>query len=268
MRTRSHGTVAEFNDGSGQGVAVTYGGPREHAVPRALGLAELPRVVADYAAAARAAMHAGFDGVEVHAAHGYLLDQFLSDGVNTRTDGYGGGAAQRCRLLLEVVQAVAAVCGAGRVGVRLSPTLPGSITYYGTTTSDHEQVYGHAVKALDALGLAYLLLTEPRWAGREGETIDTRLPPLYRRLWRGVLIGSSGFTPASAAEAVAAGQYDAIAFGRWFISNPDLPLRIRRGLPLSRYDRSTFYGGGEEGYTDYPAHDQGAPSRRGTVAKL
>ena len=253
--------------------AVTYAGSEECATPRALTLQELPRLVEDYRRAARNALRAGFDGVELHAAHGYLLDQFLQDGVNVRTDAYGGSVGNRCRLLFEVVGALREVVGAGRLGVRLSPTTLDPATgrqnqlYYAATCSDPDATYAHAVAGLNGRGLAYLLLTEPRWTGRDDGDFATDKgfgKPLsnakYRDIYRGTLMAAGGFTPASAAEAVAAGTYDLVAFGRWFLSNPDLPERIRTGAQLNVYDRDTFYhatidGGGDEGYTDYPSLD-------------
>jgi len=256
----SAGAVGITNSKGKPGKTMTYKGPKPHAVPRPFELEEIPRLVDDYRRAARNAMRAGFDGVEVHSAHGYLIDQFLCDGVNNRTDAYGGSIPNRIRLLLEVTEACVAVWGPGRVAVRLSPLSKGSMTYYGTTTTDPLEIYSAAVSALNRFPLAYLLLTEPRWSGRHDGNIDKDPSfgmdlvngDVYRKLYKGTLMGSSGFTPASAARAVEGGTYDVIAFGRWFISNPDLPEKIRSGAPLSRYNRATFYSPGPEGYTDYP----------------
>lgn len=236
-------------------------------VPRALETVELTRLVADYRNATRCAMLAGFDGVEVHAAHGYLLDQFLRSGTNQRTDQYGGSSENRCRLLFEVLVAVLAEAGPGRVSVRLSPTQPGSANFFGAADenlldSDGLHVtYGHVVRELNSLPLAYVLFTEPRWHGGKYDNNVEKDPGfnmpitnsvMYRKVYRGVLMAAGGFTPQSAEGAVQTGTCDMIAFGRWFIANPDLPQRIRVGAPLNRYVRDTFYSYEEEGYTDYP----------------
>jgi len=238
-----------------------------NAVPRALETDEIPRLVADYRHAARCAMRAGFDGVEVHAAHGYLLDQFLCSGTNRRTDAYGGSHENRCRLLMEVLSVVVEEAGAGRVAVRLSPTQPGAANFFGAEDENIMDAnglhvtYGYIVKRLNDLPLAYVLFTEPRWHGGKYDNDVEKDPghnmPLtnslaYRGACRGVLMAAGGFTPASAQAAVGDGFCDLVAFGRWFISNPDLPQRIRAGAPLNRYVRDTFYTYGEEGYTDYP----------------
>ena len=259
----------------------TYDGKVAHATPRALPLDEIPRLLADYRRAARNALRAGFDGVELHAAHGYLIDQFLQDGVNVRTDDYGGSIENRCRLLFDVVDTLSATVGAGRLAVRLSPTTIDPATgrqnqlYYGTTSTDPDGTYAHAVAGLNRWPLAYLLLTESRWTGKDDHDVhsDTGFAkPLtnakYRRIYKGTLVAAGGFTPAAAEEAVAEGTYDMIAFGRWFLSNPDLPEKLRTGAPLNVYDRATFYtptafGGDGTGYTDYPSADGtvGAPGK-------
>ena len=241
-----------------------YSWDRPAAIPRALGTDEISRVIGDYQTAARNALRAGFDYVELHAAHGYLLEQFMHDGVNQRTDRYGGSIANRCRFLFELVAALLDVGGAGRLGVRLSPTAVDPATgkahqtYFGVHSSDPVALYRHAVEGLNHCPLAYLLLTEPRVGGLSVAPEDDRSHAhplrntLYRELYRGCLIGAGGFTPRSAAEAVASGAYDLIAFGRWFLANPDLPERLRQQRTLNVYDRRTFYGGGAEGYIDYP----------------
>mmetsp|Transcript_101103 Transcript_101103/g.286565 ORF Transcript_101103/g.286565 Transcript_101103/m.286565 type:complete len:421 (-) Transcript_101103:115-1377(-) len=244
---------------------ITYEGVKDYATPRPLEAHEIPRIIADYKHAAANAKRAGFDAVELHAAHGYLIDQFIQDGVNRRTDKYGGSVENRCRLLFEVVEGLCEVMGAGRVGVRLSPTTlvngRQNQVYFGATCSDPDEVYARAVAGLNAFPLAYLLLSEPRWSGLGDEDPGTDAgfaQPLsnakYRSIYRGTLMAAGGFTPKTAADAVAAGTYDLVAFGRWFISNPDLPERIRAGAPLNVYDRSTFYdpAAGASGYTDYP----------------
>ena len=196
----------------------------------------------------------------MHGANGYLLEQFLQSRTNLRTDAYGGSIANRARLLLEVTQAVIAVWGAARVGVRLSP--------YGVANdsgeADPDPLYRHVIAELAALRPAYLHLIEPRASGAGQRDVDHQNVPsaaaLYRSLWPTVLIAAGNFTPDTAAASVADGIADAIAFGRYFISNPDLPERLRSGTPFTPYNRATFYGGEAEGYTDYPAH---APAQAG-----
>jgi N-ethylmaleimide reductase len=224
--------------------------------PRALETEEVGQVVEAFRQAAVNAKAAGFDGVEIHGANGYLLEQFLQSHTNLRTDQYGGSIENRARLLLEIAQAVIAVWGANRVGVRLSP--------YGVANGSREAepmpLYTHVVKALDPLGLAYLHFIEPRSSGAGRAEVNWQNVPsamvLFRPLWRRVLISAGGFTGETAEAAIAQGHADAIAFGRIFISNPDLPRRLRHGFPLTPYQRATFYGGEATGYTDYPAHEQ------------
>ena len=203
---------------------------------------------------------AGFDGVEIHGANGYLLEQFLQSRSNQRTDQYGGSIENRARLLLEIVQAAIGVWGANRVGVRLSPYGIAN----GSGEADPMPLYSYVVKALDALGLAYLHIIEPRSSGAGRAEVNWQNVPsamvLFRPLWRGVLIAAGGFTGETAEAAIAQGHADAIAFGRIFISNPDLPNRLRHGFPLTPYNRATFYSGEEKGYTDYPVYDQLAPA--------
>ncbi|KAH9245933.1 hypothetical protein BASA81_016573 [Batrachochytrium salamandrivorans] len=231
--------------------------------PRQLTKEELTgRLVQDYVKAAEAAKRAGFDAVEIHCAHGYLIDQFLNNQVNTRTDEFGGSIENRLRLMHLVVEAVIKVFGTPeRVAVRLSPTYEDSLTYYDTRDSNPTELYREAVKSLAKYGLAYLLLTEPRWTGgasNNDPTKDAMMTLPLRNTWaRQVyphkIIGAGGFTPTSAKEAIETGAYDAIAFGRWFISTPDLVRRLKEGLPLNVYDRATFYVRDDVlGYVDYP----------------
>ncbi len=224
--------------------------------PRALQTEEVGQVVEAFRQAAVNARQAGFDGVEIHGANGYLLEQFLQSHTNLRTDKYGGSIENRARLLLEITQAVIAVWSANRVGVRLSP--------YGVANGSGEAepmpLYSHVVKALDQLGLAYLHFIEPRSSGAGRAEVNWQNVPsamvLFRPLWRGVLIAAGGFTGETAEAAVAQGHADAIAFGRIFISNPDLPQRLQHGFPLTPYNRATFYGGEAAGYTDYPVYSE------------
>ena len=220
--------------------------------PRALETAEIAGIVADFKKGAQNAKAAGFDGVEVHGANGYLLDQFLHDGSNKRTDTYGGSIENRARLLLEIVDACTSVWGKGRVGVRLSP--------YGTfndmNDSDPVALFTYVISQLSTRQIAFLDLIEPRSSSAGGgDKVVSDVPrtaELFRQYFKGFLISAGGHTPESAKEDVAKGLADGVAFGRYFISNPDLPERIRLGVPLNKYDRSTFYGGTEKGYTDYP----------------
>lgn len=222
--------------------------PVPYETPRALERHEIPGIIEAYREGARDAMAAGFDGVEIHGANGYLLQQFLDDSSNKRTDIYGGSVENRARLLIEVTQALIEIWGADRVGVRLSPFG----TYNDVGDSDPVGLYGHVLTRLNELGIAYVSLIEARTSA--GMEIDT--PQEIRQLrpfWPGTLILAGGFTAESADEAIQTGLADAVAFGRQFIANPDLPARLRLGAPLNRYDRATFYGGGAAGYVDYPA---------------
>jgi N-ethylmaleimide reductase len=210
-------------------------------------------------------MEAAFDGVEIHAANGYLLEEFLQRRSNQRDDAYGGPIEHRARLVIEVAQAVADVSGADRVGIRLSP--------YGIANDSGEDdalpLYTHVIGALGRLGLAYLHLIEPRASGAGQAEVDHQGVPsgaaTFRPVWPGVLITAGNFRADSAAATLAAGDADAIAFGRLFIANPDLPARLRLGAPLNAYQRATFYGGDAEGYTSYPGLDDTAP-KLGTAA--
>ena len=242
-------------------------------LPRALETSEIARVCEDYAHAARNAMAAGFDCVELHAGHGYLVNQFLCDSTNHRTDQYGGAIENRCRFLFDVVEALVNAAGPGRVGVRLSPTFQEHIQYFDVSDSDPEATYGAAIQGLNDFPLAYLLLTEPRAGGLSASAQDDPAfsTPLssarFRKLYHGTLMAAGGFTPETAAKAVEDRQYDLIAFGRWFLSNPDLPSRIQRGSPLNVYDREKFYTNGAEGYTDYP-DEAGAMGVSGKYAMM
>lgn len=230
------------------GNAVTYEGPKPFVTPRALETAEIPAIVEQFRQGARSALKAGFDGVEIHGANGYLPDQFLRDGTNKRADEYGGPVWNRARFLLEVTKAAAESFGANRVGVRLSP----SSTFNDMRDSNPRETFGYAVKELDKLGLAYLHLTA-------GEAADERhggtIVPLsyFRPLFRGPIIGANGFDWASASAALGSGDVDLVAFGRLYLANPDLPERMKLGGPFNPLDAATMYGGTERGYTDYPA---------------
>jgi N-ethylmaleimide reductase len=219
--------------------------------PRALETSEIAGIIEDFRRAAINAKDAGFDGVEVHGANGYLLDQFLQDGSNQRSDQYGGSIENRARFLLEVVDAVTGVWGNGRVGVRLSP--------YGTFNdmrdSDPVKLFTYVLAQLSQRKIAYVHLIEPRSSGAGGgDGVVENVPDtaeLFRTAFKGPLLSAGGYSADTAKQVVAAGLADAVAFGRFFISNPDLPRKIEEGVPFTPYDRSTFYGGSEKGYTDY-----------------
>jgi N-ethylmaleimide reductase len=201
--------------------------------------------VAGFRQAAANALAAGFDGVEVHGANGYLLDQFLRDGCNRRSGPYGGPVANRARLLLEVVDAAAAVWGGDRVGVRISP-LNG---FNGMSDRDPVGVTRHVAAELDRRGVAYLHLMRADFTGQHQGDVVTPA----RAVFRGALVGNMGYGAEEAAAAITAGTYAAVAFGRAFISNPDLPARLAAGAPLADPDPATFYTPGPQGYTDYPS---------------
>ena len=232
-----------------EGHAYSDEGEVEFTTPRSLELHEIPSIIADFRRGAERALEAGFDGVEIHGANGYLPDQFLQDGSNIRTDEYGGSIENRARFLLEVTEAVASAWGGERVGVRIAP----SGTYGSMRDSDPEGTFGYVAEQMNRFGLAYLHIIEPRIKGID--LIRASQEPIaaqhLRPKFTGTIIAAGGFTQHSAEAILEAGDADLVAFGRFFISNPDLPNRFRTGAPLSNCDRSTFYGGDERGYTDY-----------------
>ena len=219
---------------------------------RALTVPEIAEVIQDYRRAAERAIDAGFDGVELHAANGYLVDQFLQNGSNRRDDEYGGSVANRVRLLFEIVAELTSVWGGTRVAVRLGPYG----TWNGMSDSDPDGLFSHAIAGLNQFGLAYLHLIEPRIAG--SDLVSPDKGPIatehLRSIWKGRLVSAGGFEPETAERTVSSGLTDAIAFGRYFVSNPDLPCRIKNRLQLSPYDRGTFYTFDANGYTDYPSY--------------
>jgi N-ethylmaleimide reductase len=220
-------------------------GKKPYETPRELRDDEIPGIVAGFQEAARNAQRAGFDGVEVHGANGYLLDQFLRDGSNRRSGPYGGSQANRARLLLEVTDAVIGVWGAGRVGVRISPLN----SFNDMKDSDPVSLTSFVAAELNRRGIAYLHLMRADFFGAQKGDVVTPA----RAAFRGVLMGNMGYTPAEAASAVSAGTLDTVAFGHHFISNPDLVARVRSGAVLVEPDPATFYSPGPRGYTDYPA---------------
>lgn len=231
------------------GEAHTYAGKQPYAEARPLALAEIPRVVDDYARAARNAIAAGFDGVQIHGANGYLIDQFLRDNSNLRDDDYGGSPENRIRLLREVTQAVAAEIGADRTAVRLSP----NGDTQGVKDSDPATLFPLAARALSDIGIAFLELREPGPDGTFGRTRQEKVSPLIRKAFSGPLVLNSDYGKANGQAALASGVADAIAFGRTFLANPDLPERFRRDAPLNADVMATWYSQGPEGYVDYPA---------------
>ncbi|NIX77774.1 alkene reductase [Microvirga terricola] len=213
--------------------------------PRALELSEIPGILRDYEQAARNAKEAGFDGVEIHGANGYLLDQFMKDGSNKRTDAYGGSIENRVRLTVETVDAVLKVWDKSRVGIRLSPAPVND-----AADSDPQAVFSHVVKKLDHLGIGYIHMIEGVTQG-DRNAVNVDYGDL-RRSFRGAYIANNNYDRAMAAEAIASGRADLVAFGRLYISNPDLVERFQLNAKLSEPDRPTFYGGDDHGYTDYP----------------
>jgi N-ethylmaleimide reductase len=228
-----------------EGQTWTEAGQKEYSKPRALEVSELPGIVEDFRRAAQNAKEAGFDGVEIHGANGYLLDQFTQDGTNKRTDNYGGSIANRLRFPLEVVDAVVSVWGADRVGYRLSPYFTG----HSMSDSNPIATFSQLVDELNQRKLGYIHVVD-------SATASERITPLLRELFDGTYIVAEGFDLDSATDAIARDEADLVAFGKPFISNPDLPERYRNDKPLAEWDASTFYaagpGGDAQGYTDYP----------------
>lgn len=224
------------------------GQPAKYPVPRPLEIPEIKAIVKEFAQGAKNALEAGFDGVEIHGANGYVIDQFLKDKVNMRTDEYGGSIENRCRFALEVVEAVVEAIGAERVGIRLSPfnefldcidTHPYSTNIY-------------LLEQLNKYNLAFIHMVEPR-VPSNGDNVETQhsLTP-FRKVWHGTFISAGGHTRQTGIECVRDGEADLVCYGRHFLANPDLPKRFALNAPLNKYDRNTFYTQGEEGYADYP----------------
>jgi N-ethylmaleimide reductase len=238
------------------GIVSTPTGWKPPSPARALEISEIPQLVEDYRRAAERAKAAGFDGVELHGANGYLIDQFLQDGSNRRTDAYGGSIANRARLLLEVMEMLVAVWGKGRVSVRIGP----GGTYNGMSDSNVDALFDYVANELKKFELAYLHVIEPRVRGNtvikegEGAIASERL----RKVFDGKIVAAGGFEPDTAEQTVETGIADMVAFGRNFVANPDLVRRIRERLPLNAYDRDTFYTFEAKGYIDYPFYDEAA----------
>ncbi|MFJ3484392.1 alkene reductase [Pseudomonas sp. NPDC090202] len=239
------------------GVAYTTEGWVPNTPNRALTIEEIAGLVESFRSAAERGLKAGFDGVELHGANGYLVDQFLQDNSNKRTDVYGGSFENRARFLLQVTDALISVWGHERVAVRLGP----SGTWGDMGDSDPQSLFSYVAQQLAPLNLAYLHLIEPRILGNVEDENANPAPiaaQLIRQHYTGVIIAAGGFDGASAEAILQAGDADLVAFGRHFIANPDLPKRLRDGLPLNAYDRPTFFGGTEVGYTDYAFYEEEA----------
>jgi N-ethylmaleimide reductase len=230
------------------GQAWTTNGMEAFVTPRALETDEIPGIVEDFRRGAAYARDAGFDGVELHGANGYLIDQFLRDSTNKRTDRYGGSASNRARFLIEVTQALIGEWGGERVGVRLSPTNP----YNDIADSNPAATFSTAVDELDRLGIAYLHIVEP---GPDDPVATGEMPDIgfFRNIWRGPLIANKGYDLERANAVLRDGTADLVSFAALYLANPDLDQRFRRGGPFNPPDRKTFYGGAAKGYTDYPA---------------
>ena len=255
MGRQGHSSVFEAQPVSSSatataGQAHTYEGKKDFETARPLHIDEIPGLLDDYARATENALAAGFDGVQIHAANGYLIDQFLRDNANFRDDRYGGSPENRIRLLREVAERVAKVAGADRTGVRLSPNGDSQ----GVDDSDPKSVFVPAAKALSDIGIAFLELREPGPDGTFGRTDVPKLSPEIRDAFGGALILNSDYRTVEEAQAkIDEGTADAISFGRPFIANPDLVDRLKTGAPLAKDDMKTWYSQGPEGYIDYPA---------------
>ena len=236
---------------TGPAKAHTYEGKKTYEQARPLRRDEMPGILDDYRNAARNAHEAGFDGVQIHAANGYLIDQFLRDGTNLRDDEYGGSIENRTRLLREVVEAVVGIAGADRTGVRLSP----NGETQGTDDSHQDALFPAAAAALAPFGLAFLELREPGFEGTFGQASGAPVAPAIKAAFKGPLVLNSDYDGASGQAELDKGVADAIAFGRTFLANPDLPYRIAHSIPLNKDEPKTWYSQGPQGYIDYPAAD-------------
>jgi N-ethylmaleimide reductase len=228
-------------------VAYTHAGKVDIPTPHALTESEIAQVVEQFRQGAANAIRAGFDGVEIHGANGYLIDQFIRDSTNQRTDNYGGSIENRCRFALEIVDAVVKEIGAGRVGIRLSPVTP----FNDISDSKPQSVFGHLVKALNKRGIAFIHFIEGSTGGpRDVPGFDYKWA---REAFKGTYIANNGYDRQMAIDAIETGHADAVSFGRLYISNPDLVQRLKANAPLAEADPNTFYVPGPAGYTDYPA---------------
>jgi N-ethylmaleimide reductase len=247
-----------------EGVALTREGFVPASPHRALAIEEIPAIIEEFRVAAQRAKDAGFDGVELHAANGYLVDQFIQDGTNKRMDAYGGPIENRVRFLREAVEALISVWGADRVGVRISP----AGEWGGISDSNPEATFSHVARVLDAYGIAYLHVIEPRIKG--DDTLHEGHPPIATKYLRphfsGPIIAAGGFDRDSANAIIESGDADLVAFGRHFSSNPDLPYRLQHDLPLTPYVRAAFWGGTEKDYSDFPTYEEAQASNEPAYA--
>ncbi|RNL84697.1 alkene reductase [Sinomicrobium pectinilyticum] len=239
--------VKVFIDPEGKGAENGMGEMVQHSTPRALTTPEIREVIRDYAKAAKNAMEAGFDGVELHGANGYLINQFIDSQANNRTDIYGGSLENRLRFLDETVQAVTAAIGKKKVGVRLAPLT----TLQGAVDDNPEETYTAAAKILNKRGIAYIHIAEADWD--DAPLMPVSFKKALRKVFAGTMIYSGKYTREKAETALAEGWADMIGFGRPFIANPDLPYRLEYNIPFTQGDPSTYFGGGSKGYTDYPS---------------
>ena len=230
------------------GTLHTPEGKRSLETPRALETHEIPEIVEQFRKGAENAMTAGFDGVELHGAFGYLIDQFLQDGSNQRTDEYGGSIENRAKFLLDVVAAVASVWGADRVGIKLSP----SNTFYGMYDSNPQATFSYVLNALNRFNLAYVHLMEPNEVDLATRDVLHPVTRLFRPIYQGTLITNGGYDKETGNSILASGDADLVSFGKLFLANPDLPKRFELNAPLNTPDPKTFYAPDEKGYTDYP----------------
>ncbi len=220
--------------------------------PRALSTTEIREIIEQFRQGAVNAKEAGFDGIELHGAFGYLIDQFLQDGSNQRQDNYGGSIANRARFLLELTEAVTKVWGAGKVGIKLSP----SNTFYGMSDSDPQAIFSYVIEALNDFNLAYIHLMEPNEIDLSSRDVINPVLPVFRPLYQGTLITNGGYTKATGNSAIAFGNAELVSYGKLFLANPDLPQRFKQNAELNKPNPKTFYGRGNQnaeiGYTDYP----------------
>ncbi|MFK5948697.1 MAG: alkene reductase [Methylococcales bacterium] len=233
-----------------EGQTFTADGLKDFEVPRALDLAEIPAIIEQYCHAALTAIDAGFDGVEIHAANGYLIDQFLRDKTNQRSDSYGGSIKNRTRLLLEIVKAVGNAIGFNKVGVRISPVNK----FNNISDSNPQALFNYVAEQLNQFEPAYLHVVEVSMVGESSEQCDMKQ---LRQCFKGLYIANGGYDKASGHHAINKGTADAIAFGSKFLANPDLPARLHAEVSLNEADPNTFYGGNEQGFTDYPSLNEG-----------
>ena len=232
-----------------EGEVYTHQGMKEFVTPRALQSEEIPGIIDDYRQAARNAIEAGFDGVEIHGANGYLIEQFIKDGTNHRDDKYGGSVENRCRFALDVVKAVSDEVGNSKTGIRFSP----SGTSQGISDSNPKHTYTYLIAKLNKYDLAYIHLMEPQTDVSDRQNYLKNVPAYFREIYSGTIITNMDYDRESGMQAIENSTADLVAYGRLFLANPDLPERFAQDAPLNEPNPNTFYGGNEEGYTDYPS---------------